>query len=86
MHHANVEALRGEGARSFTKWLNGSTIYTAYTCHLLEGLALRNVTYICQSSACGGLPGVTYCSLSCVASCTGYPYLVLDIDIDPSVP
>ena len=32
---------------------------------------LGSVTYVSQSSACGGWLGVSYCSLSCVVSCTG---------------
>jgi len=33
--------------------------------------SLGSVTFVSQSSACGSWLGVSYCSLSCVASCTG---------------
>ena len=32
---------------------------------------LESVTFVSQSSACGGWLGESYCSLSCDVSCTG---------------
>ena len=45
---------------------------TPYT-HVTSGRVwnLGSVTFVIQSSACGGWLGVSYCSLSCVVSCTG---------------
>ena len=59
----DAEALSGDGAGAFT-------IYALYTCHLWEGLELGKCDFVSQSSACGSLLGVSYCSLSCVVSCT----------------
>jgi hypothetical protein len=44
----------------------------SYT-HVTSGRVwnLGSVTCVSQSSACGGWLGVSYCSLSCVVSCTG---------------
>ena len=41
--------------------------------HVTSGRAwnLGSVTFVSQSSACGGWIGVSYCSLSCVVSRTG---------------